>query len=91
MPEVVALIEGVVPPPGDHEYETAGDELRFTELPGQNVVGPEGVMEAMGKGLTETVTGGEVPTHPLVVTVTEYVPATPVVIDCVVCPPGDQL
>lgn len=57
MDGVIALV--------DHRYEFPGDAVSTTEPPEQNVVGPLAVMVAVGTGLTVTVTGLEVPVHPL--------------------------
>ena len=67
--EIVAVVAVV-----DHKYPVPPDAKRFTDLPWQKVVGPPGVMTAVGNGLTVT-TWMAVLVHPLVlVTVTEYMP-----------------
>jgi hypothetical protein len=54
----------------------------ITEPPWQNASGPSGTIEATGRGFTVTVTGDDVPTHPLAsVAVTVNVPLDETVID----------
>ena len=85
MPEVVTTIDCVVSPL-DQVLPVAEDEVNVTEPPSQKVVGPPGVMVGVaGVGFTVTTVpaeGAEV--HPLLVTVTVYVPEVDAVIDWVV-------
>ena len=53
-----------MPPPDE------GVAVSVTELPAQKASGPFAVTAALGIGLTVTVTGAEVLTHPLLVMVT---------------------
>ena len=62
-------------------------ELRVTDPPVQNVVGPLAVTPLVGAAFTVTMVGDEVPAHPVVgVTVTIYEPAEVAVIVLVVAP-----
>ena len=54
MPEVVALIDCVVAP-FDQRYDAPALAVSATESPVQNVVGPDGVIVAVGGALTVTV------------------------------------
>ena len=61
--------------------------MRVTLPPAQNVVGPLAVIVAEGFGFTLTLTGEELPLHPLEsVTVTLKLPLALTTIDCVVAP-----
>ena len=85
----VAVIDLVVSP-FDHSYESALLDVRVTNPPGQNDVGP--LDEIVGTGPlaeVETVTGEETIDTPLeFVTRTVYDPALDTVMERVVCPPG---
>ncbi|MNE17549.1 hypothetical protein D3C80_1105340 [compost metagenome] len=73
--------------PSDHKYELAAEDVKVTEPPKQNVIGPTGVMVGVaGFGFTVIVVGAEVALQPLEVTVTVYDPEVETVIDCVVSP-----
>ena len=60
-------------------------EVSTTLPPWQKVVGPPALIEAVGFEFTVTVTGDEVPPHPLL-SVTVYVPDEVTVMLCVVAP-----
>jgi len=71
VPEVETVIAAVVAPV-DQRYDVPPDAVSVTLPPAQNVVGPEGVIVAVGSGLTVTVrdTGDDVqPFASVVVTV----------------------
>ena len=48
VPEVATLILEVVCPPGDHKYVEPAEEVKVTEPPAQNVVGPPAVIVGVG-------------------------------------------
>lgn len=73
MPAVVTLIVGVMAPV-DQVLPVAELEARITEPPWQNVIGPEAVMEAVVKGITETLCVADAIAQPLE-TVKVYTPA----------------
>ena len=52
---IVALVE-----PVDHKYPVPPEAVRSTEPPAQKLVGPFGVIDAVGNGLTVTVTALDV-------------------------------
>ena len=52
-------MELAVLPPGDQELPVVALEVKVTEPPAQNVVGPLSVMPAVGAGLTVTVCEAE--------------------------------
>jgi hypothetical protein len=92
VPEVVAEIDCVVAPPGDQTFPEAEDEVSVTLPPEQKVVGPPAVIVGVaGVGFTVTVVVADVAEHVPLLTDTLYVPPAETVIDCVVCPPGDQV
>ena len=65
----------------------AEDEVKVTELPEQNVVGPLVVIVGTGgSGLAVTVIGEDTTPHNPVETLTVKVPLEETVIDCVVAP-----
>jgi hypothetical protein len=82
---VLTVIEEVVAPLL-HAYELPVAAVSITLLPSQKAVGPLAEMVAVGNGFTVTLVAGEVLLHPLVTTVTLYVPVVLTVIDCVVAP-----
>jgi len=53
-PGVATVTDGVVSPV-DHEFPVADVEVRITDSPGQNVVGPLAVIPAVVSGFTVTV------------------------------------
>ena len=65
----------------------AEEEVKVTEPPAQNVVGPLAVITGTGgSGLTVIMTGEEVEVHDPLETVTVYEPLVETVIDWVVAP-----
>ena len=55
-----------------HNHDAPAEAVNVTEPPAQNVVGPPGVMVAVGNGFTVTTVAADVAEHPLpFVTVTE--------------------
>lgn len=65
----------------------AEEEVKVTEPPAQNVVGPLAVITGTGgSAFTITTTGEEVEVHDPLETVTVYEPLVETVIDCVVAP-----
>ena len=68
MPDVLTVIAAVIAPV-DQRYDTPPDAVSVTLPPAQNVVGPLGVIVAVGKGLTVTVwlAGADVQLLPSVV------------------------
>jgi len=85
-PLAVTLIDCVVAPV-DHEYEAAADAVSVTEPPAQNVVGPLGVIVAVGNAFTVTEVAALVALQPLAfVIVTLYEPLAVTLMDCVVAP-----
>jgi hypothetical protein len=86
VPEVETVIAAVVAPV-DQRYEVPPDAVSVTLPPAQNVVGPLGVIVAVGSGFTVTVcdAGTEVQLFASVV-VTVYVPEVETVIAAVVAP-----
>jgi len=87
VPLVLAVIVRVVAPPVHKYVAPAGLAVRFTLPPAQNVVGPLGVIDTTGNGLTVTpwlVLALQLFTS---VTVTVYVPLVLAVIVRVVAPP----
>src|SRR5437773_9644720 len=88
VPDTLTLMATVVAP-GPHRYLEAADDVRVTEPPWQNVVGPPGVIVGVGLRSAERSVGqeGSVRGQPLAsVTVTEYVPEALTVIDWVGAP-----
>ena len=70
----------------------ADDEVKTTEPPEQNVVGPLVVIVGtVGKAFTVTLVAVEVVEHKPLVTVTEYDPEAKTVIACVVSPVDQRL
>ena len=63
MPPAFTDIDCVVAPL-DQAYDAAVEAVRVTEPPAQNVVGPEAVIDAVGRGLTVTVVAAEVAEQP---------------------------
>ena len=60
------VIPCVVCAPGDQLYVAAGDEVRTTLSPVQNVSGPDAVITGAGVfGKTVTVTGSDIAVHPV--------------------------
>jgi hypothetical protein len=79
-------MDGVVSPV-DQRYEEPADAVSVTDPPSQNVVAPEGVIVAVGRGLTVTVVADEVALQPLAfVIVTLKLPLEVTSIDGVVAP-----
>ena len=73
--------------PFDHVFPLAAEEVRTTEPPAQNVVGPPAVMVGTGgSGFTVTVVAADVSEQVPFETVTLKVPLAVTVIDCVVAP-----
>ncbi|MNE05539.1 hypothetical protein D3C80_981070 [compost metagenome] len=73
--------------PFDHVFPVVDEEVRTTEPPAQNVVGPPAVMVGTGgSGLTVTVVAVDVAEQVPPETVTVKVPLAVTVIDCVVAP-----
>jgi hypothetical protein len=71
VPEVVAVIDCVVAPPGDQTLPLAEDEVSVTLPPEQNVVGPPAeIVGVAGVGFTVTVVPADVAEQPPLVTVT---------------------
>lgn len=68
----------------DHVFPLDCDEVRLTEPPVQNVVGPLAeIVGAAGFAFTVTVVGAEVAEHPFPsVYVTVYAPEVVTLIDC---------
>ena len=83
---MLTVIAAVVAPV-DQRYDTPPEAVSVTPPPAQNVVGPLGMIVAVGNGLTVTVwlAGAEVQPFPSVV-VTVYVPFVLTVIAAVVAP-----
>jgi hypothetical protein len=52
-------------PSTNHWYEEAGEELKETLPPAQNVVGPPEMAGAAGSGFTVTVLGEDGVVHPV--------------------------
>jgi hypothetical protein len=71
-PGVVTVMEGVVAP-FDQVYPNVDDDVRVTEPPSQNVVGPLAeIVGVAGVGLTVTACAADEPEeHPLAMTSTE--------------------
>ena len=67
-------------------HEFPADAVNTTFPPWQNATAPPAVTVAVGNGLTVTLMADEVVVHPLVVTVTVYVPVVLTVIACVLAP-----
>jgi hypothetical protein len=86
VPDVDTAMAAVVAPV-DQRYDVPPEAVSVTLPPAQNVVGPDGVMVAVGSGLTVTVcdAGAEVQELASVV-VTVYVPEVDTVIAAVVAP-----
>ncbi|MNE05540.1 hypothetical protein D3C80_981080 [compost metagenome] len=75
------MIDGVVAP-FDHVFPVADEEVKVTDPPAQNVVGPPAVIVGVaGSGLTVTVVAVEVAEQDPFDTVTVYVPLAVTVID----------
>jgi len=86
VPLVLTVMVGVVAPV-DQRYDVPPDAVRVTLPPAQKVVGPEGVMVAVGSGLTVTVCEAGAEVQPFAsVTVTVNVPLVDTVIAAVVAP-----
>ena len=86
LPVALTVIDCVVAP-FDHKYDEPAEAVSVTELPAQNVVGPEGVIVAIGLLFTVTAVDAEVAEQPLAfVTATLKLPVALTVIDCVVAP-----
>lgn len=80
------MIDCVVAPV-DQVFPVADEDVKVTELPEQNVVGPLAVMVGVaGSGLTVTVVAAETEEHDPLETVTVYEPLAVTVMDCVVAP-----
>ena len=61
METVIAWVTALV----DHVFPVADDEVKVTEPPVQNVVGPLGEMiGTLGQGMTDTTVAAEVATQP---------------------------
>ena len=89
-PEAVTVIDCAVAPV-DQVFPVAEDDVKVTELPEQNVVGPPAVMVGTGGSVfTVTNVAAEVDEQDPLETVTVYEPLVVTVIDCVVAP-VDQL
>jgi hypothetical protein len=86
VPLVLTVIAAVVAPV-DQRYDVPPEAVSVTLPPAQKVVGPDGVMVAVGSGLTVTVcdAGAELQEFASV-TVTVYVPEVDTVIAAVVAP-----
>lgn len=68
-------------------FPVADEDVKVTEPPAQNVVGPPAVIVGTGgSGFTVTTVGAEVAEHVPFETVTVYEPAVETVMDCVVAP-----
>ena len=68
--------------PFDHEFPLAADEVRVTDPPEQNVVGPPTVIVGVdGVVVAVTTVAVEVAEQPPLVTVTVYEPDADTVID----------
>jgi hypothetical protein len=86
VPLVLTVMAAVVAPV-DQRYDVPPEAVSVTLPPAQNVVGPEGVMVAVGSGLTVTVCDAGADVQPLAsVVVTVYVPAVDTVMAAVVAP-----
>jgi archaellum component FlaF (FlaF/FlaG flagellin family) len=86
VPDVDTVMAAVVAPV-DQRYEVPPEAVSVTLPPAQNVVGPDGVMVAVGSGLTVTVCEAGADMHELAsVTVTVYVPEVDTAIAAVVAP-----
>ena len=84
VPLVVTVIDCVVAP-FDQVFPVADEDVRTTEPPAQNVVGPPAVMVGTGgTGFTVTVVEAAAEVQPFAETVSVYVPAVETTIDCVV-------
>ena len=57
---LVTFMLWVVCPPGAHSHAVPALAVSVTLPPEQNVVGPPGVMVAVGSGFTVTVVGADV-------------------------------
>lgn len=86
VPLVVTVIVWVVSPV-DHIFPAAAEEVKVTDPPSQNVVGPLAVIVgAVAIGTTVTTVATDVAEQPPVPLVTVYDPEVVTVIDCVVAP-----
>jgi len=70
VPEVLTVIAAVVAPV-DQRYETPPEAVSVTLPPAQNVVGPLGVIVAVGFAFTTSVVEPAADVQPLTVTVTK--------------------
>ncbi|MNU79314.1 hypothetical protein D3C71_689280 [compost metagenome] len=85
-PPVVTVIAWVVPP-FDQVFPVVADDVKTTEPPAQNVVGPPAVIVGTaGSGFTVTVVATDVAEQTPFETVTVYVPLAVTVIIWVVAP-----
>jgi hypothetical protein len=81
-PELLTVIDCVVAPV-DHVFPVAEDDVKMTEPPAQNVVGPLAeIVGVAGVGFTVMVSTLELPEeHPFMITSTVYIPEAETVID----------
>src|SRR3989344_3598350 len=78
--------------PVDQKLSIDDDEVKITEPPSQNVVGPLAVMVGTeGNAFTVIPIGEETAEHKPLSTVTEYEPEAKTVIDCVISPVDHKL
>ena len=91
-PEAVTVMDCVVAPV-DQRLSVADEEVKVTEPPSQNVVGPLAVMVGVtGVGFTVTISLLEFPDEqPLIMTSTVNDPEVETVMDCVVAPFDQRL
>ena len=90
---VAKTVIACVVSPVDQRLSIADEEVKITESPAQNVVGPPAeIVEVAGVGFTVTVSLLEIPEEqPFVITSTENDPEVETVIDCVVAPFDQRL
>jgi hypothetical protein len=81
-PELLTVIDCEVAPV-DHVFPVAEDDVKMTEPPAQNVVGPLAeIVGVAGVGFTVMVSTLELPEeHPFMITSTVYIPEAETVID----------